>query len=61
MNLFDEKKAKDGLIEVIYATENSYIYFLDIDDGSFTRNHIKGGWTFKGSGSIDRAAIPCCM
>lgn len=58
MNIFDEKKAKDGLVEVIYATENSYIYFLDIDDGSFTRNHIKGGWTFKGSGSVDPRGYP---
>ncbi|MBQ3551603.1 MAG: PQQ-binding-like beta-propeller repeat protein [Clostridia bacterium] len=58
MNMYDEYKAKDGLIEVIYATENSYIYFLDMEDGSFTRNYINGKWTFKGSGALDPRGYP---
>lgn len=58
MNIFPEKKSKEGLTEIIYATENSYIYFLDLDDGSFTRNHINGKWAFKGSGAIDPRGYP---
>lgn len=58
MNLYDEKKNKDGLVEVIYATENSYIYFLDLDDGNFTRDKVNGKWTFKGAGSLDPRGYP---
>lgn len=58
MNLYDDKKIKDGLIEVIYAAENSYIYFLDIEDGEFTRDKINGKWTFKGAGSLDPRGYP---
>lgn len=58
MNIYDEKKQKDGLVEIIYATENSSIYFLDLDDGNFTRDKIDGRWTFKGSGSLDPRGYP---
>lgn len=58
MNLYDEKKNKDGLVEIIYATENSYIYFLDLADGSATRDRINGKWTYKGSGSLDPRGYP---
>lgn len=58
MNLYDEKKGKDGLVEVVYATENSFIYFLDLEDGSFTRDKIDGKWTFKGAGSLDPRGYP---
>lgn len=58
MNIYDSKKAKEGLVEIVYATEASYIYFLDLEDGSFTRDKIRGGWTFKGSGAIDPRGYP---
>ncbi len=58
MNLYDGKKNKNGLIEIIYATENSYIYFLDIENGEFTRDKINGKWTFKGAGSLDPRGYP---
>ncbi|MEG1547288.1 MAG: PQQ-binding-like beta-propeller repeat protein [Clostridia bacterium] len=58
MNIFDGKKSKDGLIEVIYATENGYIYFYDLNDGESTRDKINGQWTFKGSGSLDPRGYP---
>ena len=58
MNLYDEKKNKDGLTEVIYATMDGHIYFCDIEDGSFTRPKINMGMTFKGSGSLDPRGYP---
>ncbi|MBQ9833158.1 MAG: PQQ-like beta-propeller repeat protein, partial [Clostridia bacterium] len=58
MNLYEEKKQKSDLVEIVYATENSNIYFLDLEDGSFTRDKIKGGWTFKGAGSLDPRGYP---
>jgi len=58
MNLYDGKKNKNGLVEIVYATENSYIYFLDLDDGSATRDRINSRWTLKGAGSLDPRGYP---
>ena len=58
MNLYPEKKAKENLVEVIYATLDGHIYFLDLDDGSATRDAIYLGMAFKGSGSLDPRGYP---
>ena len=58
MNLYDDKKAKDGLVEVIYATLDGNIYFLDLEDGSPTRDPIDIGFCFKGSGALDPRGYP---
>ncbi len=58
MNLYPEKKAKQGLVEVIYATMDGHIYFLDLEDGSKTRDAISLGFPFKGAGSLDPRGIP---
>lgn len=58
MNIFEDVKNKEGLKEVIYATLDSNIYFLDLDDGSFTRDKIKVPGPIKGSVSIDPRGIP---
>ena len=58
MNMFDSAKAKDGLIEVIYATMDGNIYFYDMETGEPTRNKIVMGVPFKGAGSIDPRGIP---
>lgn len=52
MNLYDEKKAQQGLTEVIYGTLDGNIYFLDLTDGSYTRDPIDFGYPIKGSVSI---------
>ena len=52
MNLYTEKKNKSGLVEVIYATLDGHIYFLDLDDGSKTRDAINLGYPIKGTGSL---------
>lgn len=58
MNLYASKKAKEGLVEVIYATLDGYIYFYDLDDGSYTRDPIYVGMNFKGAGSLDPRGYP---
>lgn len=58
MNLYNEKKGKDGLVEVIYATLDGYIYFYDLDDGSYTRDPIWVGMNFKGAGALDPRGYP---
>ena len=58
MNLYADKKAKDGLIEVIYATLDGHVYFLDLDDGSYTRDTLDLGMPFKGAGALDPRGYP---
>jgi len=58
MNISAEKKAKDGLVEVLYATLDGHIYFLDLDDGEKTRDSISIGAPIKGSLTIDPRGYP---
>ena len=58
MNLYEDKKEKDGLTEVIYAKADGYVHFFDIDDGSATRDPLYVGMAFKGSGAIDPRGYP---
>ncbi len=58
MNIYPEKKAKENLVEVIYATMAGKIYFVDLEDGSFTRDTLDLGFTFKGAGSLDPRGYP---
>lgn len=58
MNMYPEKQGKDDLVEVIYATLDGHIYFLDLEDGSYTRDPINVGMCFKGAGSLDPRGYP---
>lgn len=58
MNLYEEKKAKENLVEVIYATLDGHIYFYDLEDGSYTRDPMNLGMAFKGSGALDPRGYP---
>jgi len=58
MNMFLDKKAKEDLVEVIYATLDGNIYFYDLDDGSYTRDPLYVGMNFKGAGSLDPRGYP---
>ncbi len=58
MNLYEEKRQKEGLVELIYATLDGHIYFLDAEDGSATRDPINVGMCFKGAGSLDPRGYP---
>ena len=58
MNLYENAKAKDGLIEVIYATMDGNVYFIDAETGSPTRDTLKIGIPFKGAGALDPRGWP---
>lgn len=58
MNIYEEKKQKDDLVEVIYAAMDGKIYFLDLQDGSFTRDPIDIGFPIKGSVCVDPRGYP---
>ena len=58
MNLYEEKKNKDGLVEVIYAKMDGWVHFFDIEDGSYTRDPLFLGMEFKGSGALDPRGYP---
>lgn len=58
MNILPEKKNKNDLKEVIYATLDGNIYFLDLDDGTKTRNPINVGAPLKGSVTVDPRGYP---
>ncbi len=58
MNLYPEKKTKEGLVEVIYATLDGHVYFYDLEDGSYTRDPMNVGMPFKGAGSLDPRGYP---
>ena len=58
MNLYDHKKSKEGLVEVIYATLDGYIHFYDLEDGSLTRDPINIAMNFKGGGALDPRGYP---
>lgn len=58
MNIYEEKKNKKDLKEVIYATLDGNIYFFDLDDGKPTRDSINVGYPHKGSVAIDPRGYP---
>jgi hypothetical protein len=58
MNIYEDKKLKVELKEVIYGAMDGNIYFLDLEDGRATRPHISIGAPIKGSVTIDPRGIP---
>lgn len=58
MNLYDDKKEKEGLIEVIYGTLDGNIHFYDLEDGIETRDPIAMNMNFKGAGALDPRGYP---
>lgn len=56
--MYESKRNKDGLVEVIYATLDGYIHFYDLEDGSQTRAPINVGLNFKGAGALDPRGYP---
>ena len=58
MNMYDWAKQDDELVEVIYATMDGNIYFLDLATGQRTRDVLTVGYTFKGAGALDPRGYP---
>lgn len=58
MNINGEKINKKNLKEVIYATLDGNVYFLDLDDGNDTRQRLNIGAPVKGSLTVDPRGLP---
>ena len=58
MNVHEKFKSMNELIEVIYATLDGNIYFLDLHTGEPTRNCIYIGVPVKGTLSVDPRGYP---
>lgn len=58
MNLYDSAKNKKDLVEVILATMDGNVYFLDLETGEATRDKLYIGMPFKGAGSLDPRGYP---
>ncbi|WP_163195527.1 pyrrolo-quinoline quinone [Clostridium thermarum] len=58
MNLYEEKKNKKDLTEVIYAALDGYVHFLDLEDGKATRDKLWIGAPIKGSLTVDPRGLP---
>lgn len=58
MNLYEDKKLKDGLVEAIYTKMDGWVHFIDMEDGSYTRDPLFIGRVFKGSGALDPRGYP---
>ena len=56
--MYDAKKEKSKLKEVIVGGLDGRIYFLDLADGTATRNSVKLGYPMKGSPSIHPGGAP---
>ena len=57
-SMYEDARNKDDLVEVIYATMDGYIYFIDLDTGENTRPRMKMGLTYKGAGALDPRGYP---
>lgn len=58
MDIYPPKKSKQNLTEVIYATMDGNVYFYDLEDGEPTRDKLRVGMTFKGTGTLDPRGYP---
>lgn len=58
MNIKEEKKNKRDLVEVVYGALDGKVYFIDINDGEYTREPITLPGPIKGSVTIDPRGIP---
>ena len=57
-NLYETKQEKELLKEVIIAGQDGNIRFLDLEDGSITRNSIKLGYPMNGTPSLHTVGQP---
>ncbi|MDL2235107.1 PQQ-binding-like beta-propeller repeat protein [Christensenellaceae bacterium OttesenSCG-928-L17] len=58
MNMYDWAKEQDGLVEIILATMDGNVYFLELETGKPTRDKLHIGVPFKGAGSLDPRGYP---
>ena len=56
--LAEPYRDKEGFVEVIYASLNGYIYFMDLETGEKTRSPLNVGGTVAGTPSLDPRGYP---
>ena len=56
--MHDWARQQETLNEVIYATMDGYVYFLELETGKATRDPLFLGFTFKGAGALDPRGWP---
>ena len=57
-SMYDWAREQDDLVEVIYATMDGKVYFLELSTGKATRKPLNMGITYKGSGALDPRGYP---
>jgi len=57
-SLYEQYRAKEGFIEVIYPSLNGDIYFMELMTGDKTRDQIKTRAPVKGTASLDPRGYP---
>ena len=57
-NMFESKRDKKALKEVIVAGMDGNIYFLDLEDGQATRSSIKLGYPMQSTPSLHPSGMP---
>ena len=58
MNMYDWAKQQEQLTEVIYASLDGCVYFMELETGKATRDVLDLGFTFKGAGALDPRGYP---
>lgn len=58
MNVKSKFRSKPNFTEVIYASLDGYVYFLELETGEETRSPIRVGNPIKGSVSVDARGYP---
>ena len=56
--MYDWAREKEGLVEVIYATLDGYVYFYELTSGEYTREPLNLGLNYKGAGALDPRGYP---
>ncbi|MBR0352812.1 MAG: PQQ-like beta-propeller repeat protein [Oscillospiraceae bacterium] len=57
-SMYDWAREQDDLVEVIYATMDGKVYFLELSTGKATRRPLNMGITYKGGGALDPRGYP---
>ncbi|MDL2236081.1 hypothetical protein LJC07_08110 [Christensenellaceae bacterium OttesenSCG-928-L17] len=58
LGIKEEFKSKADFVEVIYATLDGYIYFIELESGKQTRDRLYLGVNTKGTASLDPRGYP---
>ena len=57
-SMYDWARTQEDLVEVIYATMDGKVYFLELSTGKATRRPLNMGITYKGGGALDPRGYP---